>query len=124
MLRLLYDAGIIPNTALAAICCMRNAASRNALHLSDLDFYESEFETIGDELASFLLSKNARASNKGGALMVGRLLERNALLVPGAVFTFADTLTQCEEVHAVTALLSGLEANAQYWTQQFPVHWE
>ena len=124
MLRLLHDTGIIPGTALAAIRCMKNAASRNALHVSDLDFYENQFESISDELASFLLCKTASTSSKGGALMFRRLLERNALPVPEAVFTFADSLTQCEEVHAVKALLSGLEANAQYWTHQFPVHWE
>ena len=124
MLRLLLDTGFLPDNASTVIRCMGHAASGRALFLGDLDFYESQFGTISDELASFLLSKHGHADNEERLALFHRLLNRAALPTPGAAFTFGDTVLQNETAHAIKAVLAGFEANAVYWTAGFPADWD
>ena len=125
MLRLLLDTGFLPDdNASAIIRCMGHAASKRALFLGDVDFYENQFGTINAELASFLLSKHGHADNEKRLALFRRLLDRDALPTPGTVFTFAEAVSQNETAHAIKAVFAGLEANAVQWTTGFPADWD
>ena len=124
MLRLLHGAGFIEDDASAVIRSMALATSRRALFLSDLDFYESRFGNITNELASFLLSKHGRTETEASIALFRRLLDRGARPKAEAEFTFGDGIVQCSVLHAIKAELAGFIANEEHWLQQFPDDWE